>query len=78
MGVPFTIQPEDDRRLKALKEDLGAGSKVEVLRKALNSLEEELRRQKRSRRLTRAARLVAQESAKVNLEFRSHSLLKKT
>jgi len=78
MGKPLTIQLEDDKRLEALKGPLGARTKVEVLRRALDSLEEKLRRHARAARWMRAARLVAGESARVNKEFQKHSHLKKS
>lgn len=77
MGQPLTIQPDDDRRLESLKKTLGARSKVEVLRRALDSLEENLLREKRLKRWNRAARLVADQSAAINREFQTKSLLKK-
>jgi len=77
MGQPLTIQPDDDRRLESLKKTLGARSKVEVLRRALDSLEENLLREKRLKRWSRAARLVADQSAAINREFQTKSLLKK-
>ncbi|MBI3540962.1 MAG: hypothetical protein HY073_02335 [Deltaproteobacteria bacterium] len=78
MGLPLTIQPEDDRRLEAFKRPLGAKTKIEVLRTALDTLEEKLKGQKRLQRLRHAAGLVAGESARVNREFQRHSLLKKS
>lgn len=77
MGKPLTIQLEDDRRLKSLKKSLGAKSKVDALRQALDTLEERLRANKRMERLAAAARLVARESSKINREFQAGSLLKK-
>lgn len=77
MGQPLTIQPDDDRRLELLKKTLGARSKVEVLRRALDSLEENLLREKRLKRWNRATRLVAAQSAAINREFQKNSLLKK-
>lgn len=73
----MTIQPEDNNRLESLKKTLKAHSKVEVLRKALSSLEEQLRQKERRDRLARASRLVAKESARVNREFAKYSLLKR-
>lgn len=74
----MTIQPEDNNRLESLKKTLKAHSKVEVLRIALFSLEEQLHQKERRERLVRAARLVAKESSRINREFQKHSLLKRT
>ena len=78
MGLPLTIQPEDDRRLEAFKRPLGAKTKIEVLRTALDTLEEKIKGRERIQRLRKASRLVAGESARVNREFQKHSLLKKS
>jgi hypothetical protein len=77
MGKPLTIQLEDDARLESLKKTLGAPTKVDVLRKALDSLEASLKRQKRVEQWKRATQIVAKQSAKVNKEFQKFSLLKK-
>lgn len=77
MGKPLTIQPEDDRRLKSLKKPLKAKSKVDVLRRGLDLLEEEVCRCKRVQRWKKAAALVSKQSAKVQQEFQKHSRLKK-
>ncbi len=76
MGKPLTIQIEDDYRLEFLKKTLGASSKVEVLRRALDSLEQNLIRQKKMHQWKKAAELVAHESVRVNREFQKHSRLK--
>lgn len=78
MGKPLTIQEADDERLEALKANLGAKTKVEVLRKALDSLEMELKRRAKTNRLMRAARMISRESARVNKAFQPHSLLKRS
>ena len=73
MGKLLTIQEADDRRLMMLKSSLLVPSKVEVLRRALDLLEETLERQRRVERWKKAARLVSgqggHESMKVNREF---------
>ena len=63
----MTIQPEDNNRIESLKKSLKAHSKVEVLRMALSSLEEHLRRNKRRERLVRAAHLVVRRLLRVEL-----------
>lgn len=77
MGKPFTIQLEDDQRLEKLKQTLGLKTKVETLRKALDSLEANLKNQQRVTQWKKAAKLAAKQSAKVNKEFQAYSLLKK-
>lgn len=77
MGKPFTIQENDDDRLKALQIPLGAKTKVEVLRRALDSLEENINKQKRISQWERGVKLVLKQSSRVNKEFQKHSLLKK-
>ncbi len=77
MGKPLTIQIQDDQKLEELKRVLGASSKVEVLRCALQTLEEKLLRSKKLKQWAKAVRLVASESAKVNKEFQKSSRLHK-
>lgn len=77
MGKPLTIQENDDYRLKALQTPLGAKTKVEVLRRALDSLEEKINKQKRISQWEKAVKLVLKQSSPVNKEFQKHSLLKK-
>ncbi len=77
MGKPLMIQLDDDRRLENLKKSLQAKTKVEVLRRALDTLEGQVQRVHRIEVWKKAARLVAKESAKVNKEFQRHSLIKK-
>lgn len=71
------IQPEDNERLEELKKAVGAKTKVQVLREALDALERNVERQRRVARWRRAAALVGEESAKVNREFRAYSRLKR-
>ncbi len=77
MGKPLTIQPEDDRRLNILKKPLGVKTKVDVLRRGLDLLEDEILRKERIRRWKKVARLVAGQSKKINREFQKHTRLKK-
>lgn len=77
MGLPLTIQPDDDARLLRLKKPLGAKTKVEVLRLALDTLDNQLNRQKKIRRWARATKLVSRQSKKVNKEFQAASLFRK-
>lgn len=77
MGMPLTIQIRDNERIEQLKKKLGAKSKIEVLRLALQSLEADLARTERLERLKKAVQSVKKTSAEVNREFQTHSLLKR-
>ena len=77
MGQPLMIQPEDNERLEELKKAVGAKTKVQVLREALDALEKNVERHRRVARWKRAAALVGGESAKVNREFQTYSRLKR-
>jgi hypothetical protein len=70
MGKLLMLRDDDDRRIERLKTRLGAPSKVQVVRSALDLLEAHADREERIVRWRHAARLVAQSSAKVNREFR--------
>jgi len=70
VGKPLMLRDEDDRRIERLKARLGAPSKVQVVRSALDLLEAQAEREERIARWKRAAALVAEESARVNAEFR--------
>lgn len=77
MGIPFTIQTADNERLVQLKSLVKAKSKVEVLRRALDLLEEEVAKQKRLKQWKSAAKRVGAQSARVHRDFQKYSLLKK-
>ncbi len=76
MGKPLMIQPEDERRIEALKEKIGVRTKVDVVRAGLHLLEKETERRERVSRWKNAAHLVSKNSAEVNKEFQRHSRLK--
>jgi hypothetical protein len=75
MGKPLMLQDADAERIESLKQRLGAKTKIDVLRSALDLLERHAEKQERIVRWKRAAKLVASESRKVSLEFRRHSRL---
>ncbi len=77
MGKPLMIQEEDERRIEILKRKLGIQRKVDVLRAGIDLLEKEAARRERIRRWKRAAALVARTSRAVNVEFQSHSRMKR-
>jgi hypothetical protein len=70
MGKSITLQDEDLRRIETLKVKIGASTKVEVLRVALEMLERDVERRLKVERWQRAATLVGQTSAEVNRAFR--------
>jgi hypothetical protein len=69
MGLPLTIQPADDVKIRALKKRLGADTKIQVVRAGLALLEKEADRNERVARWQRAAQLVRVSSAETNREF---------
>ena len=70
MGKLLMLRDDDDRRIERLKRRIGAPSKVQVVRSALDLLEARADREERIVRWRHAARLVAESSADVNREFR--------
>ena len=70
VGKPLMLRDDDDKRIERLKTRLHAPSKVQVVRSALDLLEAQAERQDRVARWKRIVPLIAEESAKVNREFR--------
>ena len=77
MGKPLTIQLEDDARIDRLKSPLKVKTKIDVIRKALDLLEDTLSRKQRMQRWAKAVRVVAGQSYQVNQDFQKHSLVKR-
>ena len=75
MGKPLMLQEADADRIETLKKRLGARTKIEVVRSALDLLERDAERAERVARWRRAARLVTGEGRKVSRQFRRHSRL---
>ena len=75
MGKPLMLQEADAERIETLKKRLGARTKIEVVRSALDLLERDAEKSERVARWRKAARMVAGESRKVSREFRRHSRL---
>jgi hypothetical protein len=75
MGKPLMLQEADADRIEALKKRLGARTKIDVVRSALDLLERDAERAERVARWRRAAKLVTGESRKVSREFQRHSRL---
>ncbi len=77
MGVPLMLQEGDARRIESLKKRLGAKTKVEVVRAALDLLERDADRAERVRRWEQATRLAAGESKRARRDFSPHIRLRK-
>lgn len=75
MGKPLMLQEDDADRIEILKRRLGARTKIEVVRTALDLLERNAERTERVARWRRAAKMVGGESRKVGSDFRRHSRL---
>ena len=72
------IQDDDHRRIDRLKSRLGIDAKVDIVRAALDLLEQRAAYEERVARWKRVAARVAAESGRVNAEFRRHSRLKRS
>jgi len=77
MGRPMMLQEDDAERIESLKERLGARTKIEVVRSALDLLERDAERAERVTRWRRATKAVAKESHAVLREFRPNSRLRR-
>ena len=71
------LQEADDRRIERLKRRLGIERKVDVVRAGMDLLEATADRRERAARWRRVAGRVAETSAQINAEFRTHSRLKR-
>ncbi len=76
MGKPFTIQIEDEEKIEELKIKMGAKTKIEVVRKALEVLEVELQRKQKVQRWMRAAKIVADSDLEIMQEFQTKDRFK--
>ena len=72
------IQEDDHRRIDRLKLRLGIDAKIDIVRAALDLLEQHAAYGERVARWKKAAARVAVESRRVNADFRKHSRLKRT
>jgi len=75
MGKPLMLQEADAERIETLKKRLGARTKIDVVRSALDLLEQDAEKTERVVRWRKAAKLVAAESRKVSREFQRHNRL---
>lgn len=76
MGKPMMIQTEDELQILKLKEKMGAKTKIEVLRKALDLLEAELKHQEKIERWMKSAKIVKDSGLEVLKEFETKSRFK--
>jgi hypothetical protein len=70
VGKPLMLRDEDHRRIERLKQRLGAPSKVQVVRSALDLLEARADREEKVARWKRIVPLIVESSVEVNREFR--------
>ena len=75
MGVPLMLQEADAKRIESLKQRLGARSKVDVVRSALDLLERDAERAARVTRWQRAVKVAKRASARALADFRRHGPL---
>ena len=77
MGKPLMLQEADAERIETLKKRLGARTKIDVVRSALDLLEQDAEKTERVVRWRKAAKLVAAESRRVSREFQRHRRLRR-
>lgn len=71
MAKPMMLQDEDAEKIEQLKKQLGSKSKIDVVRRALELLEQEVRRTERIKRWKRAARIVGDSGLEVMNSFQN-------
>jgi hypothetical protein len=71
MGKPMMIQDDDDQKIESLKKRLGAKTKIEVLRIALQLLETDLARSERVKRWQKAVKVVGTSGLDILREFQT-------
>lgn len=76
MGKPLMLQA-DAIRIEELQRRIGARTKIEVVRTALNLLEREAERAERIARWRRAAKVVVGESRAALRDFERYSRLRR-
>ena len=77
MGKPLMLQEADADRIETLKKRIGARTKIQVVRSALDLLERDAERAERVARWRKAVNLVQPESRTVLREFQRHSRLRR-
>lgn len=76
MGKPLMIQIEDELQILKLKEKMNAKTKIDVVRKALDLLEEQLKHQEKAERWIKSAKLVRDSGLEVLKEFETKNRFK--
>jgi len=77
MGKPMMLQEADAERIESLKKRLGARTKIEVVRSALDLLERDAERAARAGKWRRAVGLVTRESRRALHDFHAQSRLRR-
>ncbi len=77
MGKPLMLQEADADRIESLKKRLGARTKIDVVRSALDLLERDAERVQRVAQWRKAVGLVVPESRSALRDFRAHSRLRR-
>jgi hypothetical protein len=77
MGKPLMLQEADAERIESLKKRLGARTKIDVVRSALDLLEQDAERVERVAKWRKAVGVVARESRAALRDFRRHSRLRR-
>ena len=77
MGKPLMLQEADADRIETLKKRLGARTKIQIVRSALDLLERDAERAERVARWRKAVKLVQPESRRVLREFQRHRPLRR-
>ena len=77
MGKPLMLQEADADRIETLKKRLGARTKIQVVRSALDLLERDAERADRVARWRKAVKVVTPESQKVMRGFQRYSRLRR-
>jgi hypothetical protein len=77
MGKPLMLQEADAERIESLKKRLGARTKIDIVRSALDLLEHDAERVERVAQWRKAVGVVARESRAALRDFRPHSRLRR-
>ena len=77
MGRPLMLQEADAERIETLKKRLGARTKIDVVRSALDLLERDAERIERVAKWRKAVGAVARESRAALRDFHPHSRLRR-
>lgn len=77
MAKPLMLQPADDSIIEDLKKRIGAKTKVDVVRQALDLLKSDVLKRERVRRWQKAAKIVSASGLEVLREFQYADRFKK-